>query len=77
MSRLYLYSKKGIKKIKKGIAIELPPGYTIILTNKTGGIKVIRNRLKKYIDIDNLNLKNGSREIEIERIKAKNYRNIY
>lgn len=38
---------------------------------------MIRNRLKKYIDIENLNLRKGSREIKIERIKAKNYNNIY
>lgn len=34
LSRLYLCLKMMLKKFKKGIAVELPPDYTIILTNK-------------------------------------------
>lgn len=38
---------------------------------------MIRNSLKKYIDNEKLNLRKGRREIKIDRIKAKNYENIY
>lgn len=38
---------------------------------------MIKSKFKKYIDTENLNLKKGSREIKIDRIKAKNYENIY
>lgn len=38
---------------------------------------MIKSKFKKYIDIENLNLRKDSREIRIDRIKAKNYENIY
>lgn len=38
---------------------------------------MIKSRYKKYIDIENSNLRKNSREIKIDRIKAKNYKTIY